>query len=65
MANDKIKTSMEKGSLKNSNTEERVEILFYLVNTAFDLTSVKQQIKYENDLRNDLLRERNTLDYEL
>lgn len=64
MANEKVKTCVYK-RLKTLVTEERIEILFYLVNSAFDLTSIKQQIKYESDLRNDLLRERNTLDYEL
>jgi hypothetical protein len=64
MANEKIKDYVHR-NLKTLKTQERIEVLFYLVNSAFDLTSVKQQIKYVSDLRNDLLRERNTLDYEL
>lgn len=64
MANDNIRTNTEK-NLRLLNTEDRIEVLFYLVNSAFDLSSIKQQIKYENDLRNDLIRERNTLDYEM
>jgi len=64
MANDSIKLNIEK-RLKFLNSEERIEILFYLVNSAFDLTSIKQLIKYESDLKNELLRERNTLDNEL
>lgn len=64
MANENVKNCVYK-NLKNLKSEERIEVLFYLVNSAFDLASVKQQIKYESDLKNDLLRERNTLDYEL
>ncbi len=64
MANDNIRLCTQK-NLRFLKTKERIEILFYLVNSAFDLSLIKQQIKYEIDCRNELLRERTTLDYEL
>lgn len=64
MANDEVKSIISQ-KLEDINTEQRVEILFYLVNAAYDLTSIKDSVKKENDLRNDLFREKNTLEYEL
>lgn len=64
MATEEIKSYIE-NDLKYLNTAQRIEIFFYLINSAYDLHSIKQTVKLENESKNDLLRERNTLDYEM
>ena len=63
MVTDKVRNNIEK-DLNDLNTNERIEILFYLINSAYDLRVIGNNIKIEYYKRSELIKERSILDYE-
>ena len=65
MATEKIKKNIEKyDDLIELDTNERIEILFYLINSSYDLKVIRQHIKTEYLKKNELLKEKNILEFE-
>jgi hypothetical protein len=64
MATEKIKKNIQKDELIELDTNERIEILFYLINSAYDINIIKQYTKNEFFKNNELLKEKSILEFE-
>lgn len=63
MSTENIRKNLQK-DLIDLDTNERIEILFYLINSAYDLNSVRQNIKMDSFKKNELIKERSILEFE-
>lgn len=63
MSTEKIRKNIER-NLIDLDTNERVEILFYLANSALDFNDIRQNIKEDVNKKNELEKEKHILEFE-